>query len=109
MQTRLDQMIQSWVEETSVAETHKLLANTLDRLDSSQSMPLIMMVADTDIWRQEWANLLIHDNWRFQERMSHYAVTFPLTRIEPNSSDYLDWIDVHNDTTLEEWLMTLTP
>ena len=107
MQTRVDGLIQAWANETSIAETQKLLTNALDQLDNTQSTPLVMVTADTGTWRQVWSNLLIHDNWRFQERMSHYGVTFPMKKINPNSSDYSDWMEVHNETTLEEWLMTL--
>jgi hypothetical protein len=85
-----------------------LLIRSLNQLDSAQSFPLTTTIQD-DGWRQEWANLLIHDNWRFQERMSHYEVTFPMTLVTPDDSAYLDWIEMHDDTTLEEWLTTLTP
>ncbi|MEO1390285.1 MAG: hypothetical protein AAFV85_23375 [Cyanobacteria bacterium J06634_6] len=83
------------------------MTSALDQLDDTQSTPLVMVTADRDTWRQVWSNLLIHDNWRFQERMSHYGMTFPMIQINPNSSGYFDWMDVHNETTLEEWLMTL--
>jgi hypothetical protein len=85
-----------------------LLIRSLNQLDSAQAFPLTTTIQD-DGWRQEWANLLIHDNWRFQERMSHYGVTFPMILVTPDDSTYLDWIEMHDDTTLEEWLMTLTP
>ena len=107
IQTRVDGLIQDWIVETSISGTQKLLTNSLDQLDSTQSTPLATSSSDIDIWRQVWSNLLIHDNWRFQERMSHYGVTFPLTKLNPDSSNYSDWIDVHNETTLEAWLMTL--
>ena len=64
---------------------------------------------DDSTWRQEWANLLIHDNWRFQERMWHYGVTFPMTPVTENDDNYPDLIELHDETTLEEWLTTLAP
>ena len=113
IQTRLDRLIQAWVDETSLAETQRLLASSLNQLDSAQVAPHLTSNPvdnqDNSSWRQAWANLFIHDNWRFQERMGHYEVTFPLTLVKPNSSDYFDWIATHNETTLEEWLITLMP
>jgi hypothetical protein len=106
IQTRIDSLIQAWADETSLSETQALLLSSLNQLDSAQALPLTLMVQD-DSWRQEWANLLIHDNWRFQERMGHYSVTFPMTLVTPQDSSYPDLREMHDDTTLEEWLTTL--
>jgi hypothetical protein len=108
IQTRLDRLIQAWTNETSLSKTQELLISSLNQLDSAQSFPLTTTIQD-DGWRQEWANLLIHDNWRFQERMGHYGITFPMTLVTPDDSAYLDLREMHDDTTLEEWLMTLIP
>ena len=39
MQTRLDHMIQHWVETTSLSATRQLLATSLSQLDSAQIVP----------------------------------------------------------------------
>ncbi|MEL6816399.1 MAG: hypothetical protein AAFP03_16540, partial [Cyanobacteria bacterium J06598_3] len=93
----------------SLTETQQLLSRTLNLLDSAQPIPILKTSQDDSIWRQEWANLLIHDNWRFQERMWHYGVTFPMTPINQDDESYPDLIEMHDETTLEEWLTTLTP
>jgi len=112
MQTRLDGLIQDWVAETTQAETQVLLASTLSRLDSTQEMPILEPDEDPDFaleqWRQQWAETLILHNWRFQERLRHHGVRFPVRPVPPAYPDYRDWISLHDETTLETWLNELT-
>jgi hypothetical protein len=112
MQTRLDGLIQDWVAETTQAETQQLLASTLSSLDSAQEVPLLEPDENPDFaleqWRQQWAETLILHNWRFQERLRHYGVRFPVRPVSTDYPDYRDWISLHDETTLETWLAELT-
>ena len=86
-----------------------MLANSLEQLDSAQTVPLLED-NDLDTWRQQWSETLILNTWRFQEQLRHYGVAFPVTDlILPNHPDFLDWQALHDDTPLEDWLVTLTP
>ena len=112
IQTRLERTIQDWVAVTSQPETQQLLASTLNQLDSTQEIPVLEPDDDPDFaleqWRQQWAETLILSNWRFQERLSHYGASFPTVPVTPSYPDYLDWLSLHDETTLEAWLAELT-
>lgn len=113
MQTRLDSMIQTWMEATSQTETQQLLATTLSQLDSAQEVPILEPDDNPEFalsqWRQQWSETLILSNWRFRERMRHYGLTFPTRAIAPSHPNYPDWLALHDETSLEEWLTDLTP
>ncbi|MGG6242691.1 hypothetical protein ACQ4N7_29130 [Nodosilinea sp. AN01ver1] len=112
MQTRLDRMIQDSVSETSQIETQQQLASTLSELDPVQHTPILEPDDNPDFaleyWRQQWAETLIRSNWRFQERLRHYGGSFPVTSVTPSYPDYLDWLSLHDETTLEAWLAELS-
>ena len=112
MQTRLDRMIQDSVSVWEVSETQQLLATTLSELDPVQHTPILDPEDNPDFaleyWRQQWAETLIRSNWRFQERLRHYGGSFPATPVTPSHPDYLDWISLHDETTLEAWLADLS-
>ena len=109
MQTRLDRMIQQSAQATSLKETQTMLASSLEQLDSAQTVPLLED-NDLDTWRQQWSETLILNSWRFQEQLRHYGLAFPVTDlILPSHPEFLDWQALHDDTPLEDWLVTLTP
>ena len=108
MQTRLDRMIQDSVSETSQIETQQGLATILSELDPVQHTPILEPDDNLEYWRQQWAETLILSNWRFQERLRHYGGSFPVTPVTPSDPDYLDWISLHDETTLEAWLAELS-
>ena len=56
-----------------------------------------------------WAQTLILDNWRFQEQLRHYSVSFPTTVLMSTHPDYPDWLALHEATQLEDWLVNLMP
>ena len=89
-----------------------MLASTLSSLDSAQEVPLLEPDEDPGFaleqWRQQWAETLILHNWRFQERLRHYGVRFPVRPVSTDYPDYRDWISLHDETTLEAWLAELT-
>jgi hypothetical protein len=113
MQTRLDRMIQDWMEATSQPETQHPLVTCLSQLDPAQDIPMLEPDDDPDFalsqWRQQWCETLILSTWRFRERMRHHGMTFPVRPIPPDPPDYLDALTLHDKTTLEEWLTDLTP
>lgn len=112
MQTRLDQLIQDWAVATSQLETQQLLATHLSQLDAAQAIPLLEPDADPEFalsqWRQQWSETLILNNWQFRDRMRHYSLTFPTVPMAPDHPSYPDALDLHDDTTLEDWLSHLT-
>ncbi|NEP20179.1 MAG: hypothetical protein F6J97_25395, partial [Leptolyngbya sp. SIO4C1] len=109
MQTRLDWMIQRWVEETSPESTQQFLVTSLSQLDSAQESPMLETNEELDDWRQQWAETLILHNWRFQERLRHYGASFPATVLNSTQPGYPDWLALHEETTLEDWLINLIP
>ena len=112
MQTRLDRMIQDSVSETSQIETQQGLATTLSELDPVQHTPILDPDDEPDFaleyWRQQWAETLIRNNWRFRERLGYYGGIFPVTPVTPSYPDYLDWLSLHDETTLEALLAELS-
>jgi hypothetical protein len=109
MQERLDWMIQTWMEAiTSPQEqTQALLVNTFSQLNSTQNFPLEMEELQT--WRQAWAETLIQASDRFSELLSLQGINFPVTPLNESAPEYLRLSEIHQDTLLEEWLLTLIP
>ncbi|MEO1744456.1 MAG: hypothetical protein AAFR99_21975 [Cyanobacteria bacterium J06629_9] len=108
MQTRLDIMIQHSVQEASLQETQQLLASSLEQIEPVQLIPLL--ATGEDDWRQSWSETLILNTWRFQEQLGHYGVNFPATDpMDLSHPEYADWLALHEETTLEDWLVNLIP
>jgi hypothetical protein len=109
MQERLDWLIQTWMEAIASPQeqTQALLVNTFSQLNSNQNFPLEMEELQT--WRQTWAATLIQESDRFSELLSLQGINFPVTPLKESAPEYLRLSEIHQDTLLEEWLLTLIP
>ncbi|WP_017302357.1 hypothetical protein [Nodosilinea nodulosa] len=117
MQQRGIWMIQQWMQEmeSDQEDVQAFLSQMLQRLDSTQRIPPIQQDNDLEYalvqWQEAWATLLIHDNWRFKhllpEAMGNQP--FPVQPLLPNQPNYQDLLDLHQETSLESWLINLLP
>jgi hypothetical protein len=108
MQQRVNWMIQQWMEETgnSQVATQALLVTTLSEAYPNSDYPLIDQ-DDINDWRQAWAETLILSNSTFGQAMSLLGVTFPAMAIAETDPEFQDFLELHQETHLEEWLTDL--
>ena len=108
MQQRVNWLIQRWMEETgnSRIATQTLLVTTLSKTDLNQDYPTVEY-DDLSDWRQAWAETLILSNSTFGQAMSLLGVTFPAMAITETDPEFQDFLELHQETHLEEWLTDL--
>jgi hypothetical protein len=109
MQERVDWMIQTWMEAIASpqGQTQALLITTFSQLNSNQNFPLEM--DDLQTWRKAWAETLVIESDRFSELLSLQGINFSVTPLKESVPEYLRLSEIHQDTLLEEWLLTLLP
>lgn len=108
MQQRINWMIQQWIEEmdNSQSATQTLLVTTLSETYPNQDYPMTDYDDQGD-WQQAWAETLILHNLAFGQAMSLLGVTFPAMFMTQTHPEFQDFLNLHQETTLEEWLTDL--
>jgi hypothetical protein len=117
MPQRVSWMIQQWMQEmdSNPEETQAFLSQMLQRLDPVQRIPSLQTDSAQDYalmqWQSAWATLLIRDNWRFKHLLPEAMgnQTFPVHPVSPSQPSYQDLLDLHQETSLESWLVNLLP
>jgi hypothetical protein len=81
-------------------------------LDWAQEIPMLEPDDDPDFALEPVATAVVRDPDSEQLAVSgttgHYGATFPATPLTPSHPDYLDWLSLHDETTLEAWLADLS-
>jgi hypothetical protein len=114
MQQRMSWMIQKWMEDHSQLETQRLLATRISELHSYQEFPIIDQDENEDEaaalirWREAWGETLIFYNETFSQAIALLCLNFTIPILNEDHPEFSDFLELHQETNLEEWLNDLS-
>jgi hypothetical protein len=115
MQQRVGWMIQQAVTEFSQLEIQRLLSTKLSALHSFQDHPIIdqdeneSQAAALSRWREAWAETLIFYNDTFRRAIALLSMDFSTPIITATHPEFSEFLELHQEINLEEWLNDLIP
>jgi hypothetical protein len=114
MQQRMVWMIQQWMGDRSQLQTQRLLATKLSEMNSIQGAPIIDQDENESEdealsrWHQSWAETLIFYNDTFRRAIALLGVNFSIPVMNESHTEFQDFLELHQETDLEEWLNDLS-
>jgi hypothetical protein len=114
MQQRMVWMIQQWMGDRTQLQTQRLLTTKLSEMNSIQEAPIIDQDENESEaealsrWQESWAETLIFYNDTFRRAIALLTIDFSTPVMNESYPEFQDWVELHQETNLEEWLNDLS-